>query len=136
QLQSLISRKKPGQLVHLKVVSYSDKKERAVRVEIGELPGEGAGPRRPGPGAGQPDRLGLVVAPTKQGDGVLVEMVRPGSLAAQIGLEAGDVILRVNRRVVKNVQDYRKAVQSARRLYMEVRRKGRRLFFQFSVPRE
>ncbi len=136
QLQREISRKKPGQSVKLKVVSYNDKKARTLNVKIGELPNEGAqaraGGKRP-ENLGEPDQIGLVVAPTRKGEGVVVEMVQPGSPAEQSGLEPGDIITQVNRKKTNSVDAYKKALAGASRQYIEVLRKGRRLFFQFTT---
>jgi serine protease Do len=59
------------------------------------------------------DRLGLRV---KEAKGVMsVAAVRPDSTAAQIGLEAGDVILRVNNQPVPDGDTFREALLTARR---------------------
>jgi serine protease Do len=136
QLQREIGRHKPGQTVKLKVVGYNDKKTRTISVKVGELPAEG--PQARGGGAprgdlGEPDKAGIVVAPTRKGEGVVVEMVQPGSPAEESGLEPGDIITQVNRKKTNSVDAYRKAVGNSSRLYLEVLRKGRRLFFQFSI---
>nr|WP_224360730.1 trypsin-like peptidase domain-containing protein [Hyalangium versicolor] len=59
------------------------------------------------------ERLGLRV---KDNRGVLaVSGVRPGSAAQEIGLEPGDVILRVNNQPVPNSDAFREALLTARR---------------------
>ncbi len=135
QLQKEISRKKPGMSVKLKVVSYNDKKARTINVKIGELPNENAQAKGPGKRQemGEPDKIGLVVAPTRKGEGVVVEMVQPGSPAEQSGVEPGDIITQVNRQKTNSIEAYKKAVGSSPRQYIEVLRKGRRLFFQFTT---
>jgi serine protease Do len=59
------------------------------------------------------DRLGVRLKPM-QGIGMVIGTVRPGSVAAQVGLRAGDVIRKLNNRPVLNVNDYREAVIQAR----------------------
>lgn len=46
------------------------------------------------------------------GEGVVVTEVAPGSLADQNGLKIGDVITQVNRKPVKSVEDFQKALES------------------------
>jgi Do/DeqQ family serine protease len=59
------------------------------------------------------DRLGLRV---KEARGVVaISGVRPGSVAQEVGLETGDVILRVNNQPVPNTEAFREALLTARR---------------------
>src|SRR5262249_39420602 len=48
------------------------------------------------------DRLGI-----PSGKGVVVQDVKPGSFAEDIGLSRGDVVLEVNRKPVNNEDDFR-----------------------------
>ncbi len=136
-LQRTISSFKPGQTVKLKVISYTDKKTRTVTVKIGELPTDDAkGGATPGEGPkdSEPDKLGLVVSLAKSKDGVVVEGVEPGSVAHQVGIETGDVIVRINRKPMDSLNSYKKTIEGARRLFVEVKRKGRTLFYTFTLP--
>jgi len=45
--------------------------------------------------------------------GVLVSSVDPSSSAAEAGLERGDVIQEVNRKPVRNIEQYRQALAGA-----------------------
>lgn len=137
ELQRRIGNIKPGDTVKLKVVSYSDKKTRTVTVKIGELPNDDKQASASGAKEkdDEPDKLGLVVVPSKGGkDGLIIDGIQPGSFAEQFGLEVGDVIVKVNRQAVNNTAAYKKLISSAKRVYLEVKRKGRTLFFQFSLP--
>ena len=59
------------------------------------------------------DRLGLKV---KEARGLLaISGVRPGSVAQEVGLEPGDVILRVNNQPTANSEAFREALLTARR---------------------
>ncbi len=59
------------------------------------------------------DRLGLRV---KEARGtVAISGVRPGSVAHEVGLETGDVILRVNNQPIPNTDAFREALLTARR---------------------
>lgn len=135
ELQRVISGFKPGQTVKMKVVSYGDKKARNISVKIGEYKDEEAPARATeGKSSDEPDRLGVVVAPTRSKEGVVVDFVQPGSAAEMAGIEVGDIVLRVNRKAVNSVKDYAAATKSGKRFAVELKRKGRALFYQFSLP--
>ena len=134
ELQRRIGDFKPGQSVKLKVMSYADKKSRNVTVKVGTLPEE----QENAPGTSkeseqEPDKIGLLLI--LKGKEVVVAGVEPGSLAETLlGLEAGDVIVRVNRQNITSISAYKKALKGSKRIYLEVRRNGRNLFFQFALP--
>jgi len=54
--------------------------------------------------------------------GVLVRAVDPDSAAGQRGLEAGDIILRVNKKPVTTVKELREAATGAKSLLLRIRR--------------
>jgi type II secretory pathway component PulC len=61
--------------------------------------------------------------------------MEPGSLSeSMLGLEVGDIIVRVNRQNITSISAYKKALKNAKHVYLEVKRKGRNLFFQFALP--
>ncbi|MDY7232570.1 trypsin-like peptidase domain-containing protein [Hyalangium rubrum] len=60
------------------------------------------------------ERLGLRVKEAR-GGGMALSAVRPGSAAEEVGLVAGDVILRVNNQQVANSDSFREALLTARR---------------------
>jgi serine protease Do len=134
ELQRRIGDFKPGQTVKLKVMGYADKKSRNVSVKVGTLPDEQeATPSVPSEKDQEPDELGLMLG--MKGKEVIVSGIEPGSLAeTMLGLEVGDVIVRVNRQNVTSIAAYKKALKNSKRVYLEVRRKGRNLFFQFALP--
>jgi serine protease Do len=135
ELQRKIGSFKPGDTVKLKVISYNDKKSRTVSVKVGEIPEGEKEMEKSAPNDQEPDKLGLVVGPDKKKEGVVIEGVQPGSIAEQmLGLEVGDVITRINRQSVNSIASYKKALGSSKRLYLEIKRKGRTLFFQFVLP--
>lgn len=59
------------------------------------------------------ERLGVRLKPM-QGVGMAISAVRPNSVSAQVGLRPGDVIRKINNRLVVNVNEYREAVIQAR----------------------
>ncbi|MGH7930754.1 MAG: PDZ domain-containing protein, partial [Candidatus Binatia bacterium] len=54
-------------------------------------------------------------------EGVVVTAIDPGSAADEAGIRRGDVIVEVDRKPVRGVEDYRKAIGGSR--------KGRGLLF-------
>jgi len=48
-----------------------------------------------------------------EAEGIVIEGVEPGSAAQTGGLGRGDVILEVNRQIIKDESDYRKTVEKA-----------------------
>ncbi len=133
-LQRTIGSYKPGQSVSMKITSYADKKTRTVTVKVGKLPDETPAPKADtgGPEDSAPDKLGLVLSPSK--DGMVVDSIQPGSVGEQAGLENNDIIVRINRKSVDSAAMYKKQLASAKRLFLEVKRKGRTLFIQLSLP--
>ena len=122
ELRSNIAATAPDTDVTIKV--WRDEAFAEVVVKLGELPEEIAtagGQSRPGMEAPTQPRLGVRLT-TPDADalkeaglpegtkGVLVTDVMPGSIAMQMGLEAGDVITRVGEKDVTSVQDVTSAV--------------------------
>ena len=126
ELQAIVEQCKIGAPQKLDVLR--DGKRLSVDVTVQELPEEGLvaknGPR--GPAGRQPssrfEDLGIDVSPltgevaeqlgVKNTEGVVISRVVPNSPADQAGLQSGLIITQANRKPVKSVDDFRKAVQS------------------------
>ena len=67
---------------------------------------------------------------TSSSNGVTVTEVEPGSAAAQRGLRTGDVIVQVNRRNVRNLQQLSEIAREYRILFLLVQRGDRALMLQ------
>ncbi|MFQ5682144.1 MAG: DegQ family serine endoprotease [Candidatus Binatia bacterium] len=70
--------------------------------------------------------------------GVVVTAVKPGSTAGEAGLRRGDVILEINRKKVRNLADYRKAIgriEKGKRILLLVQRRGNTLFLSLKASR-
>ncbi|MBY0371535.1 trypsin-like peptidase domain-containing protein [bacterium] len=133
-LQKMIAGFKPGQKIEMRVVSYADKKTKNVTVNIGELPdSDSLAEKGSAPADAAPDKLGLVV--TKGKNGLVVEAVQPGSMGEQVGLEVGDILVTVNRKKLDTLANYRKLLGGSKKIYLEVKREGRTLFYQFTLPK-
>src|SRR5579885_2769218 len=128
----------PGTVVHLKV--FRDGQNRDIEVTLGEYPETAAASGTPSRGqatalrglrveplTGQIlDQLGLP-STTK---GVVVSSVDPNSAAAQAGIQEGDVIQEVNRKPVRNMEEYNRAIASVgnNSVLLLINRRGTTLF--------
>lgn len=118
-----ISARKPGSTIQLGFLR--DGKHQTVTVTIGDRAkmlealntGQGSGSGS-GEGSGTENaqaKLGISVSDLPQGapaglHGVLIQHVKPGSFADEIGLSEAWVIVSINRRPVNNVNDFRAIV--------------------------
>lgn len=123
QLSRAVAAVEPGS--NAEIVVWRDAKEVKLQAEIAQMPGQEqvAAADQAVPGADQP-RLGLALAPiapeqrerlgldTDQ-QGVLVTEVMPGGPAEAKGLQAGDVLLSIDRKPVSEPADVVAAVRKA-----------------------
>jgi serine protease Do len=66
--------------------------------------------------------------------GVIVVGVEGGSLADEIGLEEGDVILEINRRKIETIKDFEKAMKEAnidKGILFHLHRKGSSFYLTY-----
>jgi serine protease Do len=117
---------KPGETGRVTIVR--DRQQRTVDIKLGEMPAErvAAGPGGES-GAGRnatTSQLGMAVQPVtpeiareldlKEPSGVVVSRVDPSSAAGQAGIERGDVIVEVDRKPVKSLEDFERATAAAK----------------------
>jgi len=113
ELPIVVARTPVGKKVRLKVLR--EKKEVAIGATIGELKEEEVVASTPEKG-----QLGLTVQGVtpqmaeglglERAEGVVITAVAPGSPADEAGLRRGDVILEIDRKPVRKLPDYRKAL--------------------------
>jgi serine protease Do len=116
ELARIIGAIAPGKPVDVTV--WRSGKSETVKVDLGELPGaeKQAALQGNDEAPSQTDQLadlGLTIAPSDDGKGVVVTNVDPGSDAADRGLQAGDVITNVNSKPVAGGSDIEKAMEDA-----------------------
>ena len=104
-----------GQTQHAKVVVGEREKVLAKMSNPESSEGE-EGPNQ-GPGNASPAKLGITISDLPQGapsglHGVMIQSVKPGSFADEIGVGEfqGAVIVSVNKQPVNNVQEFQKVV--------------------------
>jgi serine protease Do len=112
-LPIIVARTAVDKKVRMKVLR--DKKEIVLNVAIGELKDQEVVASAPEKG-----ELGLTVQRLtpqmaeslglEKSEGVVVTAVEPGSAAEEAGIRRGDVILEVDRRTVRNLEEYKKAI--------------------------
>jgi serine protease Do len=61
--------------------------------------------------------------------GVIVRQVAPGSIAAELGVEPGDIVLSVNDAEIDSVATLQRAVRTQAPWHIAIRRQGQRLAF-------
>ena len=117
-LPIIVARTPVDKKIRMKVLR--DKKEVTLNVAVGELKDEEVVASVPEKG-----ELGMTVQKLTpqlaenlgldKTDGVVVTAVEPGSAADEAGIRRGDVIVEVDRKPVRGVEEYRKAIAGSRK---------------------
>ena len=117
-LPIIVARTPVDKKVRMKVLR--DKKETVLNVAVGELKDEEVVATAPEKG-----ELGLTVQRLtpqmaeslgiEKAEGVVVSAVEPASAADEAGIRRGDIIVEVDRKPVRSVDDYKKAIAGARK---------------------
>ena len=111
-LSRTIASKQPGSTVMLTI--WRDQSTMDVSVTLTELTEEepelpAAPPEEAAPDPA-PTSVGLVLVPNAEGDGLLVQDIEPDSLAAEKGLQVGDIILEADNKPVSSADAFEAAV--------------------------
>ncbi len=135
-LPPLVGSTKPGATRNLTVIR--DGKQREIAVTLGTLPARDQNElaMNPSPNDGSP-RLNVVVADLPPGEqGVRVQQVGPG-IAADAGVQPGDILLSLNRQPIKNAAHLQRLVKElpvGQRVPLLVKRDGGSLYLALEVP--
>jgi Do/DeqQ family serine protease len=109
QLRAYVQSKKPGDKVKLKVLR--DGKEMVISVNLGSA--DKFASAQPSKERSQNTKdIGISVR--EERGKVIVQSVDPNSPAASVGIEPGDVILKINNKDIKSIEDYRRAIEEAK----------------------
>jgi len=148
QLQKLVAFTQPGAKAKVEVLRKDDGRNEwrtvTMEVEIGREPGEPNVTRSDKPRLIERLDVSLGAVPDQarkklglgNGQGLLVERVGSGGLGQRIGLNAGDVILEVARREVKNLEDFARILEDnlQNRISILVQRENRTLYLTLFAP--
>ena len=139
-LPILVARTPVDRKARLRVLR--DKKEVVLTVTIGELKEEEivASAKERGELGLTVQRLTPQIAESlglERVEGLVITAVEPGSAGDEAGLRRGDVILEIDRKPVRSLPDYRKAIEGARKgkgILFLVRRGETTLFLALKPP--
>jgi serine protease Do len=124
-LVNIITARHPGSTAKVGYVRSGQQQSATVTIQdrtktVGSLTGQNNAPNQNGPGQEEsgPDKLGVTAVNlpqqlTSRGvHGVLIQQVKPGSFADEIGLSQGAVINEINKIPINNKSDYTAAVSA------------------------
>lgn len=118
ELARQIGRKDPNS--HVTLTVWRDGKEIEIEVDLGLFPEQASAGNGDKPTPSEPvkptllQEFGLELQSNPDGEGVLIASVDRGSVAAEKGLAAGDVVQSVAGRSVSSVKDVRKQIDSVK----------------------
>jgi len=141
-LPPIVGRSRVGVSIPVDVIR--DRKQKAVKVKLGELPEDEAIARAGKPAVDKTNRLGLGVADLTDeqraeleiGAGVVVTRLVDGA-ASRAGVHKGDIILSIDNKPVKNVEAFQKLVKTLpdnKSVAILVQRNGSPTFLALKVP--
>jgi serine protease Do len=118
ELPIIVARTSVDKKVRMKVLR--DKKELTLNVAVGELKDEEVVASAPEKG-----EMGLTVQRLtpqiaeslglEKTDGIVVSAVEPGSAADEAGIRRGDVIVEIDRKPIRNLEEYKKSIATVRK---------------------
>jgi serine protease Do len=117
-LPIIVARTPVDKKVRMKVLR--DKKEITLNVGVGELKEEEVVASAPEKG-----EMGLTVQRLtpqiaeslglEKAEGIVVSAVEPGSVADEAGIRRGDVIVEIDRKPIRNLEEYKKSITTIRK---------------------
>ena len=143
ELRNTVAATSPNTDVRLTILRAG--KEKKITVTLGELPEEQTAVRQSTKSA---EKIGITVANLSSDlidrfelkakkEGIVIVKVENGSIAAQAGLRPSDVILSVNRKTVKNVEQYNSRIETVNEgdtVLFYIQRGDGKIFIAFAIP--
>ncbi|TAJ97063.1 MAG: DegQ family serine endoprotease [Candidatus Manganitrophaceae bacterium] len=146
QLRNLVAKTEVGSKKKVRVVR--DKKEKEVEITIEEQPKElpGSAETEQGEEGTSTALMGLEVRNltpeiarqlglNRTDKGVVITRIEQGSVAEEVGLQRGDLIMEVNRKPVRNTDDYDEIISKIKKdeaVLLLINRQGRTMFVTIS----
>ncbi|MCS7084047.1 MAG: trypsin-like peptidase domain-containing protein [Aquificaceae bacterium] len=136
-LQFLIMKTEPGRELILSIVR--GKNQQSIKVKVGEMPDSPRSSIEPHQNVGMTFRALTPEESSRVGQGgLLVLDVAPGGLASQSGIRRGDVILRVENKIVVTVEEFNAMIKELidagrENVLLLVFRQGGRLFLSLRL---
>ncbi len=129
-LPLLVAESKPGSVAHLDV--WRNRAMLALSATLGEMPDKISRSGHSGWSGASPDKLGLVVEPLPHTAGKVGVLVRDSEgLAAQAGIQPGDIILAIGNKSLHSVAQYKALMQAALQQHtiaLLIKREGETLY--------
>jgi serine protease Do len=144
ELSSVIGASEPGKAVDLKILR--DGKEKTIKVKLEEFPEEETLIARSRKSSLESWGIEMETASRDlrekyhiSGDepGVMITSTRRGSISERLGLQEGDMIIRINRQYVSSVSEFSQAVgelESGDPVVLYIRRGDRKFVRDFILP--
>ena len=146
ELSNLVAAAEPNNEIVLIVLRQG--KEKEIKVKLAERPEDQQTITQVQPKA--VEKVGIEVADITaeliqkyelkvKKDGVVITAVEQNSLASQSGLRPGDVILKINRKDVRNVSEYNDLINDIKTgdtLLFYIQRSDSKLFIAFTLPKK
>ncbi|MFL5229409.1 MAG: Do family serine endopeptidase [Microvirga sp.] len=138
ELTRKIGALKPG--AKAEITYLRDGKERTATVALASQPGEKEAKAAPSRSDDGLPKLGLELAPAREGEGVAVAAVDPDGPAAQKGVKEGDVILEVGGHAVSKPADVKAGLEAAHKagktaVLLRVKSKEGTRFVAIAMPK-
>jgi len=108
EFRNRVSLTPPGEKAEMTILRNGEHKK--LNVVIGKREGS----KLASEGEGHTDvELGITVSDNDDGEGIVVNNVKPGSIASRGGIKPGDVILQADRKTIKSATEFKKIVEKA-----------------------
>src|SRR5829696_5608451 len=138
ELTRKIGAMKPG--ARAEIAYLRDGKERTATIALASQPGDKKAKAAPAKSDDGLPKLGLELAPSREGEGVAVAAVDPDGPAAQKGVKEGDVILEVGGQAVSKPADVKAGLEAAHKagktaVLLRVKSKEGTRFVAIAMPK-